>query len=162
MKKITLLLLLSASIIHAAGMFTIGHKNFGFHISQDNAYGNNYTVIGASVNYFLLDNLSTGIAYQAWLGDNPSINQITVPITYHIPLDSIYRPYIGTFYSHTFMGDNGTQKYTDYESYGGSIGLTMQTSSNSYVSFGWIQEIYDDGVNSQSRGYPQVSGGFSF
>ncbi|MCH9741302.1 MAG: hypothetical protein K0U38_10780 [Epsilonproteobacteria bacterium] len=162
MKKITLALLLSASTIHAAGMFSIGHKNFGFSISQDSAYGNSYTVMGASANYFLVDNISTGLAYQTWLGDEPSINQITVPVTYHIPLNSTYRPYIGAFYSHTFMGDDGVHEYNDYDSYGGRVGLTMQTSSNSYVSFGWVQEVYDDGVNSESRGYPQVSGGFSF
>jgi hypothetical protein len=38
----------------------------------------------------------------------------------------------------------------------------MATSPNSYISFGWVQEVYDDGVNKEVRGYPEVSGGISF
>jgi hypothetical protein len=162
MKKTLLTLLLLETAIHAGGIFSIGHKNFGFHIGQQSAYGNDYTVMGISANYFLIDNLSTGVSYQTWLGDDPSINQITIPITYHIPTQTLYRPFVGTFYSHTYMGDDGNLKYRDYDSYGGRIGLTMQTSPSSYLSFGWVEEWYDDGINSSNRGYPEVSGGFSF
>ena len=162
MKKTILTLLLSATAIQAGGMFSIGHKNFGFNIGQQRAYGNDYTVIGLSASYFLIDNVSTGLSYQTWLGDDPSINQITVPVTYHIPLEAAYRPFVGAFYSHTYMGDDGVADYRDYDSYGGRVGFTMQTSQSSYVSFGWVQEVYDDGVNSSSRGYPEISGGLSF
>lgn len=156
------MLLLSASTIYATGIFSLGHKNFEFNIGQDSAYGNNYTVIGANINYFVADNISTGLTYQTWLGGEPSIDQVTIPVTYHIPLDMIFRPYIGAFYSHTFMGDDRVHDYNDYESYGGRVGITMQTSYNAYLSFGWVEEVYDDGIYAKSRGYPQVSGGFSF
>lgn len=162
MKKTALSLLVAASVSHASGMFSVGHKNFGFHIGQDNAYGNNYTVIGVNVSYFLIDNLSTGLGYQTWLGEDPSINQVTLPLTYHVPIEGMLRPYVGAFYSHTFMGEDKHYEYNDYDSYGGRVGVTMQTSPNSYVSFGWVQEVYDDGVDKESRGYPQVSAGFSF
>jgi len=162
MKKTLLALLLSATAIQAGGIFSIGHKNFGVNIGQQNAYGNDYTVIGVNANYFLIDNLSMGVSYQTWLGDDPSINQITIPLTYHIPVEMAYRPFVGTFYSHTFMGDDGSLNYRDYDSYGGRIGVTMQTSSSAYVSFGWVEEWYDDGINQSNRGYPQISGGISF
>ena len=158
MKQTLFTLLLSASTLYASGLFSVGHKNFGFSIGQDSAYNNNYTVIGLNANYFPVENLSVGFGYQTWLGSTPSINQITLPLTYHIPLEMMYTPYIGTFYSHTFIED----PYQDYDSYGGKIGLTMQTSQSSYISFGWVHEIYDDGINSESRGYPEVSAGFSF
>jgi hypothetical protein len=38
----------------------------------------------------------------------------------------------------------------------------MMTSGSSYVSVGWVQEVSDNGTNSQSRGYPEFSGGISF
>ncbi|MCK5854127.1 MAG: hypothetical protein KAG56_02820 [Sulfurovaceae bacterium] len=162
-KRVTMALLLSASLASAGGMFSIGHKNFGFTVGQDSAYGNNYSVLGLNAHYFVADNISVGASYSLWLGDNPTISQLTVPITYHIPLSMPFRPYVGAFYSHTFMGDNGHGvEYDDYDSYGGRVGMSMITSPNSYVSFGWVQEVYDDGINKESRGYPEVSGGISF
>ena len=162
MKKITMALLLSASIANSAGMFSIGHKNFGFTVGQDSAYGNNYSVLGLNAHYFVADNISVGASYSLWLGNDPSIGQLTIPVTYHIPLSMPFRPYIGAFYSHTFMGEASGIDYDDYNSYGGRIGMSMATSSSSYVSFGWVQEVYDDGINKESRGYPEVSGGISF
>jgi hypothetical protein len=162
MKKIAMILLLSVSFANAGGMFSIGHKNFGFTVGQDTAYGNSYSVLGVNAHYFVADNLSVGASYSLWLGSDPSISQITVPVTYHIPLAIPFRPYVGAFYSHTFMGEDGRVNYDDYDSYGGRVGMSMITSSNSYVSFGWVQEVYDDGINKESRGYPEVSGGISF
>jgi hypothetical protein len=162
MKKIAMILLLSVSFANAGGMFSIGHKNFGFTVGQDTAYGNSYSVLGVNAHYFVADNLSIGASYSLWLGSDPSISQITVPVTYLIPLAIPFRPYVGAFYSHTFMGEDGRVNYDDYDSYGGRVGMSMITSSNSYVSFGWVQEVYDDGINKESRGYPEVSGGISF
>ncbi len=158
LKKATIALLLSTSFASAGGVFSIGHKNFGFTIGQDSAYGNNYSVMGVNAHYFVADNISVGASYSLWLGDDPTISQLTVPVTYYIPLSMPFRPYVGAFYSQTFMGDN----YDDYSSYGGRVGMSMVTSPNSYVSFGWVQEVYDNGTKTKSRGYPEVSGGISF
>jgi len=158
MKKILLSLVVASSVIVAEGAFSIGHKNFTFSISQDN----DYTVIGGSLNYYVVDGLSTGVSFSTWLGDKPSINQVTVPLTYYVPLESSFRPYVGAFVSRTFMGNDGAIKYEDYTSYGGRVGIAMQISGNSYMSFGWVQETYDNGQESGSRGYPEFGGGISF
>jgi outer membrane protein W len=163
MTQIIKILFLSTAIASAGGMFSVGHKNFGLTVGQDSAYGNEYTVLGVSANYFIVDNLSFGASYSQWLGNDPSIGQVTVPATYYIPLSSPFRPYVGGFYSHTFMGDDGQgNSYNDYDSYGGRVGVSMMTSGSSYVSVGWVQEVSDNGTNSQSRGYPEFSGGISF
>ncbi len=161
-KKLAMALLLLVSFANAGGMFSIGHKNYGFSLGQDTAYGNNYSVLGANAHYFVADNLSVGASFSLWLGNDPSISQITVPVTYHISLDIPFRPYVGAFYSHTFIGKVGHVNYDDYNSYGARVGMSMITSPNSYVSFGWVQEVYDDGINKERRGYPEVSGGISF
>jgi len=162
MKKISLILLTTGTI-YAGGLFSVGHKNVAFTVGTDNSFGNNYTVLAASVNYFALDNLAVGASFQSYLGDDPSINQITVPITYYLPLENTtYRPYLGGFYNHTFMGETEHIKYEDYDLFGGRAGITMQTSANSYISFGWVQEFSNSGDNIENRGYPEFSGGFSF
>ena len=161
MKKIAISILLTGAI-YAGGIFSVGGKNIGVTAGTDTAYGNNYTVMGVNVHYFVVDNISMGISYQVWLGNDPSINQITMPITYHIPLDIGFRPYIGGFYSHTMIGEDDNYDYDDYNSYGGRAGITMQTSSSAYMSLGWVYEITENGANISSRSYPEVSASISF
>ena len=159
MKKFILFLLTTSAIYSNGGVFSIGSKNIGFTIGNDSSFGNNYTVLGANVSYFIVDHLSVGASYQAFLGGDPSINQITVPVTYYLPLESTtYTPYMGAFYNRTFID----KPYEDYDIYGGRVGLSLQTSANSYVSFGWVQEFSNNGTDNDSRGYPEFTGGFSF
>jgi hypothetical protein len=157
MTKIVMGVLLT-STMYAGGIFSVGHKNISITAGTDTAYGNTYTVMGIDAHYFLVDNISVGISYQTWLGDDPSINQITMPITYHIPLDIGFSPYVGGFYSRTMIGED----YNDYDSYGGRVGITMQTSPSAYISFGWVHEVTENGENVSSRSYPEVSAGISF
>ncbi len=158
MKKI-ILLLLATSTIYAEGVFSVGSKNVGLTVGSESSFGNSYTVLGVNVNYFVLDNLSVGAAYQAFLGGDPDINQVTVPVTYHLPLENTtYRPYLGAFYNRTFID----KPYEDYNIYGGRAGLSLQTTPNSFMSFGWVQEFSNSGEDSENRGYPEVMGGFSF
>jgi len=159
MKKIILISLLTLSTLSAEGVFSVGHKNFGFTLGSSSSFGNTYTVVGATVNYFILDNISVGTEYKGFFGSDPKIQQLTVPVTYHLPLEhTTYKPYLGAFYNHTFINE----PFSDYNIYGGRAGLSMQTSPNSFVSFGWVQEFSNDGDDVKSQGYPEVSGGFSF
>lgn len=159
MKKMILVLLATSTLIYAGGVFGIGSKNVGVTVGSENSLGNNYTVVGVNVNYFVVDNLSVGASYQGFLGGEPNINQISVPVTYHVPLENTtYRPYLGAFYNHTFI----EKPYDDYNILGGRAGLSLQTTSNSFMSFGWVQEFSNNRKNITNRGYPEVSGGFSF
>ncbi len=161
MKKIIIATLLSSSI-YAGGIFSVGHKNISVTAGTDTAYGNTYTVLGVNAHYFVVDNLSVGLSYTSWLGSDPSINQFTIPVTFHPPIALPFRPYIGGFYSRTIMGSDNNYNYNDYDSYGGRVGLTMQTGNGTYVSMGWVQEITENGEDISSRGYPEVSAGISF
>ncbi len=161
MKKIVMGIVLTGTI-YAGGLFSVGHKNISITAGTDTAYGNTYTVMGIDAHYFLVDNFSLGLSYQTWLGDDPSINQITIPLTYHIPLDIGFLPYIGGFYSRTMIGEDENYDYDDYNSYGGRVGITMQTSASAYMSVGWVHEVTENGDNISSRSYPEVSAGISF
>ena len=158
MKKIILILLTTYSV-YAGGVFSMGSKNIGITAGTDNSFGNTYTVLGANVSYFIIDNLSIGASYQAFLGDEPNINQVTVPVTYHIPMEGTsYRPYLGAFYNQTFIDD----PYNDYNILGGRVGVSLQTSLNSFMSLGWVQEFSSSAKNRENQSYPEISAGFSF
>lgn len=157
--KTTLLFLLFSTLIYAEDPFSSGKKNFGVTVGTDNSFGNNYTVVGANVNYFIVDNLSIGASYNAFLGNSPSINEVTVPVTYHVPIEGTsYRPYVGAFYNQTFIDD----PYNDYNILGGRVGISLQTSMNSFMSLGWVQEFSTSDKNQKKKGYPEISAGFSF
>jgi len=158
MKKIITISLL-ASALYSGGMFSVGHKNFGVSVGSSTGYGNSYTVVGVNANYFVTDNISVGAGYQGWFGNDPKINEISIPITYYAPIEGMYKPYVGLTYRHTFIED----PYKDHSAYGGRVGVAIVTGGNAFMSIGWVQEYYDDGVNgSQSRGYPEINAGFSF
>ena len=155
MKKMILSLLFSTLLMHAGGAFSIGQKHFSFNISQDN----DYTVVGAQAQYYMIDNLSVGAGVTAWLGDKPSITSFTLPVTYYMPLESSIRPYAGLFASYTLLSDN----YANYSSFGGRAGLVMDVSANSYTYAGWVQVKHNgDNLIKSSEGYPEFGLGMSF
>ena len=159
MKKYIFILLLIINNSYAEPLFSTGDKTVGVTLGTDSNFGNTYTVVGANVNYFIIDNLSIGASYQAFLGDSPSINEVTVPVTYHLPLENTtYRPYIGAFYNQTFIGDD----YKDYNILGGRAGVSLQTSLNSFMSLGWVQEFSTSDKNRDKKGYPELQAGFKF
>ncbi len=152
------MMLLVTSTTYAGGFFSVGHRNFDFTLGSSSGYGNTYTVAGASVSYFITDDISVGAGYSGWFGGNPKIHEINFPVTYYLPTQSSYRPYGGIIYRHTFIDD----PYSDYDVFGVRAGVAIVTGSSMFMRIGWVQERYDDGINSESRGYPEISAGFLF
>lgn len=120
----------------------------------------NYNVIGVNADYFIADSLSVGLGYTGWFGNSPSISQFTVPISYYIPLNEKFTPYIGAFYRYTYMG----RPYNDYSSYGVKAGVAMKISRRAYLGAGWTEEYYGDCSNFKecSTGYPELLVIFTF
>jgi outer membrane protein W len=159
MKKTILLFLTLITTIFGEGVFSVGNKSFGFTLGSSSNFNESYTVVGVNVNYFIVDNLSVGTEYKGFFGASPSIHQITVPVTYHLPLENMtYKPYIGAFFNQTFL----EKPLNNYNIYGGRVGLSIQTSINSFISLGWVQEFGNNGNSIKNQGYPEMSGGLSF
>ncbi len=157
MKKVLSIFILS-SAIYAGDLFLSGHKNFNVSVGTSSSYGNTYTVVGINANYFIVNNLSVGVGYRGWFGDKPNINEITIPITLYASMRG-YNPYVGIVLNHTMMDD----PYEDYSVYGGRMGIALQSSSNSFMSIGWVYEYREDASgNTISKSYPEVNIGFSF
>ncbi|MEA3523760.1 MAG: hypothetical protein U9R50_12410 [Campylobacterota bacterium] len=155
MKRVIIALLMSSALFGA--LFEKGSKNVGVAMSAGSFAGNNYTILGINASYFIADNVMTGFEYRGWLGNDPSVNEVSVPVTYMVPLHKKFYPYVGGFYRRTFMGSG----WDDYNVYGARAGVSMVTSGNSYASFGWVQEYYD-GDGDSSNGYPEIAVGMSF
>ena len=160
MKKLLLLPIMIASLnaTDLSSIFSAGQKNFGFGLSSSSGYGNNYTVVSASMNYFVQDNLAVGAGYQGWFGGDPKINELSIPVTYYFPLNAQYHPYVGAIYRHTFI----EAPYEDYNVYGGRVGVAMTLGEHAYMQAGWVQERRTIGEQSETDGYPEVSMGFVF
>ena len=161
MKKLIFTTLFVANLLYGEGLSTLfshGQKNFGFSVGSSSSFGNDYTVIGASFSYFVQDNLSLGVGYQGYFGDDPKINDLSLPVTYYYPLNEQYHPYIGAIYRHTFISDG----YDDYDVYGGRVGVAMTMGGNSFASFGWVQEHRSHGEIDEDDGYPEANIGFVF
>jgi outer membrane protein W len=166
MKKVLISLLLLSSVSYAE-LFQKGNIGLGVVIGSGSISTNtnveNYTLAGMNVDYFIVDDLSVGLAYLGWFGGEPSLNQVTIPVNYYIPLSEKFRPYIGVFLRETFVNDKNNY-YKDYESYGAKIGLAYVLSKKAYLGFGVISEVYGSNNFYSNSGstYPEITIAFSF
>ena len=163
MKKITLTLLLLFASLNAdvfdKGNVTLGILAGSGSISTDQG-DKQYSLLGASADYFFIDNLSIGIGYTQWFGSDPSISQVTIPLNYYYPLNETWKPYAGTFYRHTYI----SAPYKDFSSYGVKAGAAIKISKKAYLGAGWVQEYYSECSNFHecSSGYPELLFIFTF
>ena len=167
-KIVSVLLLLST--LAFANPFGAGNKAIGITLGSGSvsysdgtffgSYTENYYILGVSADYFVMENLALGLGYRGWFGGSPKIHQGTVPVTYYIPTNSKFRPYLGAFYRYTYINDD---RFDSYSSAGGRAGLAI-LFQNGYVGLGWIQEYRIDAENlsDDTSGYPEVVIGFSF
>jgi len=142
-----------------ADIFVKGASNVGFSLGAATSYGNNYTLLGVSGNYFVVDNVSVAGYYRGWFGASPEQHELSVGINYFLPLAQKFRPYGGVFVRENFVSG-----YDNFGAYGIRGGVSLVQSTNSYISFGYAYERYTnchyDGECSNS--YPEIVAGFSF
>lgn len=160
MKRIILagaLLSLTTLSSHSAGM-SVGSKSIGVKLSSASIGREDYTILGLSGNYFVIDNLSIGAAYEYWFSGSPSISKLTVESTYFIPLAEKIKPYAGILASRYFVGDG----FDDSNSHGFRAGLAF-INSPVILSAGIKREYFseDKGVFSGDSTTYEVVIGFS-
>ena len=164
-KRILFILILFSGILSAESFkkssLGIGVTVGGGSISTVQNGTQNYTILGVSADYFVMDDLAVGIGYRGWFGGTPTLNEFTIPLTYYIPVNQKVRPYIGAFVRETIVSDG----YDNYESYGARVGVAISVVKNSYIGIGWITERQlscakwqDDCTSS----YPEVVFALSF
>jgi len=146
---------------HVAGVFSQGRTHFYVTAGTGSSFDQSYTVLGAGIEYFVLDGLSAGLAYESWSGSDPGFTKITPSVRYVFYGVQTVKPYVGAFYRRTDI-DN----LPSLDSVGVRGGVFVTAGRNAYVGFGATYESYLDCnpsvyVKCEST-YPEVSFGVVF
>jgi hypothetical protein len=125
--------------------------------SIDNGYNsNNYFIVGAEVNYFVIDGFSVGVGATHWFGNEPTLTEYYFPLTYYIDTSSKIYPYVGVTYKYTSYS-----KYIDNYSSVVTRGGVAYRVSFGYISFGYAYDkSLDDNID--DRSYPELTFGIVF
>jgi hypothetical protein len=103
----------------------------------------------------VLDDLSVGLGIHAWVGEDPTLVQYTIPVTYYINTKTKIHPYFGGFYRYSDYSGN----YQSYSSVGAKAGVAYRVGSG-YAGMGYVYEKnLENDVNS---GYPEFILGIVF
>jgi len=116
--------------------------------------------LGGSYGYFVVDNLELGIDALFLFGGQTDFMLRTGPsLTFVVPFESDFQPYIGAFYRHWFITDAA---FADVDTLGGKLGIFI-TSSTVFLQLGVVVErvvsACDDALQDCTSVYPEL--GFS-
>jgi len=140
------------------GMFEKGRSNVGFSLGAATSYGQNYTLLGVSGHYFIVDNVSVAGYYKGWFGASPEQHELSVGVNYFLPVSAKIRPYAGIF-----MRENFVNGYDNFGAYGARVGVSIVGAGNSYISLGYAYERYTQCSRGEcSNAYPEIVAGVSF
>jgi outer membrane protein W len=96
------------------------------------------------------------MGFTHWFGDEPSVSEYYLPLTYYFKTSSKFYPYVGLTYKY-----NSFSKYMDdYSSVVTRIGAAYKVSFG-YMGFGYAYDISLDN-NIKNNSYPEFIVGFSF
>jgi hypothetical protein len=169
MKKVFMIMMLTMSLqadvsLHKS-LFSQGSTSVGIRLGSASTGNENYTILGVSGNYFVIENLSVGLGYEKWFSGDPSIQKVTAESTYFIPASEKMRPYLGIFGRRIFISGNDRfgRDYDDINSYGYRVGLAY-TKDRLLISAGLVQEKYEsrEGFLDSTETYAELTLGYVF
>ena len=123
----------------SAGPFDKGSSNLVISAGSASAFDDSYLILGLGYGYFLSNGLKLGIDIDSWLGGDPSIYQITPQIQYVFHQVPKVQPYIGAFFTRSFIDG-----FDDLDALGYRAGLYFSTGTNSYIGIGGAWREYQD------------------
>jgi hypothetical protein len=145
----------------SAGIFSKGRAHFVATAGTGSAFDEDYLILGVGVNYFLVDGLSVGLAYEAWTGGDPNMSKITPSVQYVFYQVDKVKPYVGAFFRRTNI-DN----LPNLDSTGARGGVYLGAGRNLYIGIGGVYESYLDCTSSTYRScdstYAEVTFTFAF
>lgn len=128
---ISLALLLLIPLESNADMFGQGTKRFSLLVGRGQAFGDNYTIIGLGLGYYVYDGLELAVNWDTWQGGEPDINQITPEVRYVFRNQSSIDPYVGALYRWTSISG-----FEDETAYGFRAGVYITTGRRSFIGIG--------------------------
>jgi hypothetical protein len=124
-----------AEVQAEAGDFTQGSLRGSILGGSGRAFNQTYFVLGGGMGYYLFNGLESGLDFEAWFGNDPRIYKVSPRIRYVIPLTPAINPYVGRFYSRTFI-----EELDDFDSFGFRGGFFNTIGPNAYVGVGVVYE----------------------
>ena len=144
-----------------ADPFEQGSLRVSIVVGSGEAFENDYTIIGLGAGYYLKKGLELGLDGEAWLGGDPDINKLSPQAKYILSTQSRFRPYIGAFYTHSFVDHND-----DLDSVGGRGGVYLVQDDRWFIGVGVVYESYldcdEDILDSCDDVYPEITISFTF
>ena len=142
--------------------FDQGSKRLSLEAGYGSFNSQGYFILGVGGGYYILKDLEAGVDGEVWMGSSPGIYTLSPRLTYVLPLESRWKPYVGGFYKRTFYSSG----FDDLNSAGGRIGVLTPGVARSYLSAGVVFEQYlscNSAVyGSCSQVYPELGVGLSF
>ena len=137
-----------------------GRVALSLSIGSQEAFADDYLLVGAGVGYFVLDGLELGLDGVRWFGGDPGITVASPGLRYvAVPLGWPVLPYVGGFYTHYFIGG----PFDDLDTVGARVGFVLHRGGGLVLGVGAIAErIVSDCDEDCASIYPELSIGFTF
>ena len=143
--RIAVLALLVSALVLAApaaaaerrepDLFRSGSMRFSVFAGAGTAFGDNYTIVGAGLGYYVLDGLEAGLEYESWLGGDQGIQRLSPQLTYVFALPGVVKPYAGIFYRRTII-----EQHEDSNDAGARAGAFFLYGRRAYIGIGIVAE----------------------
>jgi hypothetical protein len=127
------------------------------------SFGQDYMLVGAGIGKYIRRGIELGLYYEGWAGTDPSVSKLTPRLTYVMTKLPRLTPYVGAFYTRTFVGSG----LNDLSSAGGRAGIYKGQGRVS-AGVGVVWEYYLNYDKTEYSGgdpstvYPEVFVGTSF
>lgn len=129
----------AASASASISPFDRGSSNLIISAGSGSAFNDDYIILGLGYGYFLANGFQLGIKFDLWLDGSPGIYQVTPDIQYVFHMVPKVKPYIGAFYTRSFI-----EGLDDLDAFGYRGGLYFMTGGRTYIGIGGAYRKYQD------------------
>jgi hypothetical protein len=118
--------------------------------------GQSYVMFGGLLGYEVAAGFEVYFDGQYWGGSAPAVGRVAPGVNWYAPIP--FRPYLGAYYAHWFVG--GVDP--DQDAVGGRAGLTIASGPRAALGAGLVYERLLGCTTSCEAWWPELSFGFRF
>jgi hypothetical protein len=142
------------------GPFDSGRFGVSGGVGSQDAFDHSYLSVGLGVGYYVLPGLELSLQGEHWFGDDPGVSLVSPRVRYvfwQVPWS--FKPYLGTGYTHWFVGD----PFEDVDAVAGRAGLTGILGGTLVLGVGAVLERIVSECDTECWSvYPELTFGITF
>ena len=142
------------------GPFDGGRFGVSGGVGSEEAFEHTYLRVGLSLGYYILPGLEVSLLGEKWFGDDPTVSLVSPRLRYifwMVPWS--FKPYVGTGYTHWFVGD----PFEDVDAVAGRAGLIGLLGDSFLVGLGAVAErVVSECEEECWSFYPELTFGITF